>query len=756
MKQVGQSIPRLEVRAKVTGRADYTHNLQLPGMLYGKVFRATVPHGRIREIDTAAARAIAGVHRVVTGADIQKLIPEPYYGPAFHDQPILALDKVCHVGEPVAVVLARDPHVAERAVQAITADYEELPAVYDEVAAMQPDIVVHDMLKPAGTFADLKHLKGRTNTNIALDYHLRRGDVDAALAGAAHVVEHTFKTQQCLHLPFEPFVSVAEPGDRTLTLYTASQTPSFVRTEIARLFGWPENRVRVKVPHLGGGFGAKVYVKLEALVAALAMLVRRPVKIALTMEEQFYMITKHPTTFRIKSGVSKDGKVVARACEVFWNGGAYADIGPRVTQKSGFTAPGPYDIENISIDSYALYTNRTPAGALRGFGIPQLVWAYESHTDLLARELGIDPVEFRRKNILREGREQATGTAMKDAAIAEVLDAVAARMNWTAPFDRGNGTVRRGRGVAIGFKASISPTTSVAIVNVSADGSTTLYTSTVDMGQGSDTAFAQITAEVLDIDADDVRVVHPDTDVTPYDMGTLGSRSLFHMGNAVRLAADEARGKLRALAAEAGLPEGTNYPPAEVFKKRYGMQAGNVIGTATYIPTYTSPDAKTGLSDNVTPFWMIGGAGVELEVDTETGAVRVTKLVNAADCGKPINPAAARTQLSGAAIMQLGFTLSEEMRLDGGQVTNASLADYKIPGIRDIPPMENELVEAEQHSGPFGAKGLGESGTFGVSPAIANAIHDAVGVRITELPITAEVVLRALREKQGRPLEDEL
>ena len=389
-----------------------------------------------------------------------------------------------HVGEPVAVVLASDPHVAEQAVQLIDAEYEELPAVYDEVAAMQPDVVVHDVLKPAGTFADLKHLKGKTGTNIALDYHLRRGDVDGAMARADRVIEHTFKTQQCLHLPFEPFVSVAEPGDKAVTIYTSSQSPSFVRTEIARLFGWPENRVRVKVPFLGGGFGAKVYIKLEALVAALAFIVRRPVKVALTMEEQFYVITKHPTTFRIKSGVGKDGRVVARACEVFWNGGAYADIGPRVTQKSGFTAAGPYDIENISIDSYELYTNRTPAGALRGFGIPQLVWAYESHTDLLARELGIDPVEFRRKNILRDGRPQASGTAMKDAAIAEVLDALAARMGWSKPFDRGTGTVRRGRGIAIGFKASISPTTSVAIVNVGADGSTTLYTSTRRHGPG--------------------------------------------------------------------------------------------------------------------------------------------------------------------------------------------------------------------------------------------------------------------------------
>ncbi len=754
MNQVGRNIPRLEVRAKVTGRADYTHHLRLPGMLYGKVFRSTVPHGRIVRIDTEAAKNLPGVYRVVTGADIQKLIPEPYYGPAFHDQPILALDKVRHVGEPVAVVLASDPHVAEQAVQLIAAEYEELPAVYDEVAAMQPDILVHDVLKPAGTFADLKHLKGRGGTNVALDYHLRRGDADAAMAKADRVFEHAFKTQQCLHLAFEPFVSIAEPADNKLTIYTANQSPSFVRIEIARLFGWPENRVRVKVPYLGGGFGGKLYIKLEALVSALAMLVRRPVKIALTMEEQFYMITKHPTTFRIKSGVTKDGKIVARICQVYWNGGAYADIGPRVAQKSGFTAAGPYDIDNVSVDSYEIYTNRTPAGALRGFGIPQLVWAYESHTDLIARELGVDPVEFRRKNLLRDGRPQASGTVLNDAAIPEVFEALVARMNWKAPFARGTGTLKRGRGIAIALKAVISPTTSVAIINIAADGSVTLLTGTVDMGQGSDTAYALIVGEVLAVAAEDVRVVHSDTDVTPYDMGTLGSRSLYHMGNAVRLAAEDARAKLRALATEAGLPEGTNYPPVEIFKKRYGMQAGNVIGAATFLPTYSPPDAK-GLSENVTPFWMVGGAGAEVEVDTETGHVRILRLVSAADCGKPINPAVAKTQLSGAAIMQLGFSMSEAMLLDGGQVTNASLADYKIPGIGDGPPMECELVTAEQHSGPFGAKGLGESGTFGVSPAIANAIHDAVGVRIMELPITAEAVLRALRAKEGRPLDDE-
>lgn len=754
MPQVGQSIPRLEAREKVTGRAEYVYNLTVPGMLHGKIFRSTIAHGRIRNIDTRTAKQQPGVHAVITGDDILKLIPDPYYGPAFHDQPILALDKVRHIGEPVAVVLAADPHIAQEAVNLIKAEYEDLPAVYDEVEAMDGNAIVHDVLKPAGTFPDLKHLAGRRGTNVALDYHLRFGDTDKAFAAADRVFEHTFQTQPVLHLPLEPFVTLAEPGDGRLTIHTASQMPSFVRSEIARLLRWPENRVRVKVPHLGGGFGAKVYIKLEALVAALALIARKPVKIALTMEEQFTTLTKHPTTFRIKSAVRNDGRVTARHCEVLWNGGAYADIGPRVTQKSGFTAAGPYDIDNVSIDSYEVYTNRPPAGALRGFGIPQLVWAYESHTDLIARALGIDPVEFRRKNILRDGRKQASGTVMRDAAVEAVLDAIAARLNWSAPFDRGSGVVRRGRGVAIGFKASVAPTTSVALVNVGADGSASLSMNTVDMGQGSDTAMAQIVAEVLDLNAEDVRVVHPDTDVTPYDMGTLGSRSTFHMGLAVKRAAEDARDKLKALAAEAGLPPGSNVPTPEIFQRRYGMQAGNVIGTGTFVPSYKSPDPQTGLSPDVTPFWMIGGTGCEVEVDTETGHVRVTRLVNVADAGSPINPRIAETQLSGGAIMQLGFTLMEEMLFDGGQVSNASLADYKIPGIRDIPPMESALVEAEQKSGPFGAKGLGESGTFGVSPAIANAIDDAVGVRLVSMPLTAEAVLRALRAKEGRPLAD--
>ena len=756
--QVGRSLPRLEARDKVTGRAEYTHTMRLPGMLHGKIFRSTVAHGRIKSIDTSAAKEVPGVYRVVTSDDVRKVIPEPYYGPAFHDQPILAIDKVHYVGEPVAVVLAADPHVAEEAAQLIVAEYEELPAIFDEVEAAENKILVHEELKPAGTFADLKHLKGRKGTNIALDFKLRRGDVDKAFAAAAQVFEHTFRTQKVLHLALEPFASIADWKETGVTIYSASQGPSFVRTEIARLLGWPENRVRIKVPYLGGGFGGKLYIKLEALVTALSMIARRPVKVALTMEEQFYTITKHPSTFRIKSGVDKNGRIIARKCEVFWNGGAYADIGPRVTQKSGFTASGPYDIDNVWIDSYALYTNLPPAGALRGFGIPQLVWAYESHTDMIARALKhrsarIPPQEHPARRPAARHRPDPG----KTPSIERVLDRVAERLNWAqavrprhrhgAPRPR-----RRRRHQGGDLADHLGRQSSI----IAGDGSTTLYCGTVDMGQGSDTAMAQMVGEVLNIPAESVKVVQRDTDVTPYDMGTLGSRSLFHMGHAVRLAAEEARDKIKALARDVGEPEGSNIPLAELFKKKYGMQAGNIVGTGIYKPDYVPPDPATGLTPNATPFWMCAAAGAEVEVDTETGQVKIARLVNVVDCGRPVNPKIVETQISGASLMQLGFTMFEKMHIDAGQVTNASLADYKIPGMLDVPAvMENEAVDAHQSNGPFGAKGVGETATFCVSPAIANAIDDACGVRLTELPLNAEAVFRALRANADKPLGDE-
>jgi CO/xanthine dehydrogenase Mo-binding subunit len=749
---IGRSVERLESFEKVTGRVEYVHHLELPGMLHGKILRSTRPHARIVSIDTAAAAELEGVFRVVTIDDIRTVIPNPYYGPAFHDQPILADGKVRFAGEPVAVVLASERRVAEQALALIEVTYEDLPFVDDEVEAMGSDVWVHEELKPAATFPDLAHLKGQRGTNVALSHKLRRGDPEAAFANADHVFEDVFRCQPVMHVPMEPFVSLADVANGRITLHTASQGPSFVRIEIARLLGWPENRVRVKVPFLGGGFGGKLYIKLEALVSALSLLVERPVKISLTMEEQFLMVTRHPCTFRIRSGVTKAGRIVARRCEVIWNGGAYADIGPRVTQKAGFTSAGPYDIDNVAIESYAVYTNRPPAGALRGFGAPQTAWAYECHIDKIARALGLDPLEIRRRNILRNGRPQASGTIVEDAALLPALEQAAAKIGWGEPFDRGTGTIRRGRGLAVGIKGITSPTTSVAMVNLSGDGSCVLYVGTVDMGQGSDTVMAQIAAEVLNIPAETVRVVHSDTEVTPYDMGTLGSRSTFHMGTAVRLAAEDARRKVEEFAAELGLPPGSNLPLSEMFRRRYGMQAGNIIGTGSFIPEYKKPD-ENGQTPKATPFWGVGAAAAEVEVDTETGWVAVTRLVSVADVGTAINPKLVTMQLSGAAIMQLGFTMTEEMVFRDGQLTNGSLADYKIPSLLDIPrEFVNEFTVSRQESGPFGAKGAGESTTIALSPAIGNALADAIGVHVHDLPLTPERVFRAIQEAEGSPL----
>ena len=570
--------------------------------------------------------------------------------------------------------------------------------------------------------------------------------MEKAFAQADHIFEHSFRTQQVMHTPLEPMISVGELTDSGITVHTASQSPSFVRLEIARLLRWPESRVRVRTAFLGGGFGAKLYVKLEALAVALTMLARRPVRVALTMEEQFYTITKHATTFKIKSAVNKEGRITGRKCTIWWNGGAYADIGPRVTQKSGFTAPGPYEIDNVWVDSYQVYTNLPPAGAFRGFGITQLVWAYESQADIIARELNMDPVAFRRLNMLREGRPHATGTIMRDAGLIEVLDRTAERMKWDEPFDRGTEKLRRGRGVGVGFKALVAPTTSVAMITLSADGSCFLHMSTVDMGQASNTTMSMVAAEVLGIDPQGIKVIRPDTDVTPYDMATLGSRSTFHMGHAVRLAAEDAVEKMKVLATQLGVPEGEPLEAGALLKKRYGMQAGNIVGVGSYIPEYISPNKETGHSENITPNWMIGGCGVEVEVDTETGQFRLVRMENVVDCGTALNPKIVETQVSGAAIMQIGAALYENMEFDeDGQLRNASFAEYKIPGITDLPEqMGNEAVDVYQNNGPFGAKGVGESGAFGVASAIAAAIEDAVGVRLTSMPMKYETLCREL------------
>ena len=691
-KQIGRSLPRLEARAKVSGRAEYTHTMRLPGMLVAKIFRSTVPHGRIKSVDVSEARKIPGVFGVYTGEDVRTVIPEPYYGPAFHDQPILALGKVHYVGEPVAAVLAADPHIAEQAVQLIAADYEELPAVFDEVEAAADQVLVHEELKPASTFADLKHLKGRKGTNCALDFKLRRGDVDKAFAAAAQVFEHTFRTQKVLHLALEPHASIADYSDDGVTIYTASQGPSFVRSEIARLLGWPENRVRVKVPYLGAGYGAKLYIKLEALAVALSMLARRPVKVALTMDEEFVTITKHPSTFRIKSGVDQNGKILARQCEVWWNGGAYADIGPRVTQKSGFTASGPYDIDNVAIDSYALYTNLPPAGALRGFGIPQLVWAYESHTDMIARALGRDPLEFRRKNILRDGRPHATGTILKDAAIDKVLDAhcrAAGLGPAVRPRQRHAETRARPRHRAQGgdladhvgrHRQRLGRRQRHALLRHRRHGPGLRHRHGADRRRSAQHAGRDHPHRAARHRRDALRHGHARLALAvPH-----GARGAARGGG-------RAQAKIEALAREVGEPEGSQHsarravPEAIRHAGRQHHRHRHLQAGLHARPIRHRPEP------NVTPFWMVAGTGAEVEVDTETGHVGSSARSTSWTAASRSIRRSSRRRFPAPRSCTSASRMFEKMHIDGGQVTNASLADYKIPGIHDVPAaMENE------------------------------------------------------------------
>ena len=766
---VGQSVYRKDANPKVTGQTLHVGNIEMPGMLHVAVLRSPYAHARITRIDKSRAEAMDGVAAVLTGAEIAKMPGvDPYFGPAFRDQPILAVDKVCFVGDPVVAVAAKDLRTAEDALQLVEVDYEPLPAVFDVLEAVKPaSPLVHEQHRPAKTFADLAHVKAGQQSNICYHFKLRVGDVDKAFAEADRVFEDTFSSPPAQHMPMEPHVTLVYLDEnQRINVWTASQSPSYVRTELANTFGIPMHRIRVRVPYLGGGYGAKLYGKLEPLVTVLALITRKPVRYALTREEEFLTITKHKVVTKIKTAI-RDGSITARKCEVFWDTGAYAEIGPRIGHKSGYTSAGPYRIPNVWIDSYCVYTNHVPAGAFRGFGVPQVIWAYDSQMDIIARAIGRDPVEFRLTPALEEGENFATGTTVRSFGIKESIRRAAEAIEWSAPRAVQTGTKLRGKGIAAGVKAVLTPSISGAIVMMNADGTANVLSSTVEMGQGSETTMAQIVAEELGISFDRVHIVQPDTDTTPYDTITAGSRSTYHMGNAVRMAAGKVKKELFEVVAarlEADAEDliahngrisvrGTEergMTISEAFLAKFGSLGTTLAAEAICQPTAIQMDPETGQSEKCTEYWFPSATAAEVEVDTETGQVRVLQFFCVGDTGTAINPRHCEQQLLGAAITHLGLTLFEEMIFAEGQLVNGSLLDYQVASIKDMPESFRPIiVEVPHETGPFGAKGAGETGALTVAPAIANAIQDAVGVRIRDLPITPEKVLRALGEKTG-------
>src|SRR6266540_6403861 len=756
-----------------------------PGMLHVALVRSQSPHARLVSVDTARCASVPGVRLVLTGPDLPG-IPDldPWIGPAFKDHPLLAIDKVCFVGEPIAAVVAESVEAAGEGAALVEVEYAELPAVFDARIAAQPGApLVHERVEPARAFPDLAHLPTLTGTNVCYQYRLRRGDVEAGFKAADFVFEDAFSSPPAQHASLEPhaYLAEAEP-DGKLTIWSTTQTPSFVRSELADAFHLPLNRVRVRVPYLGGGYGGKMYDKHEPLVALLARLTGRPVKLVLSRGEEFHTITKHGANIHLKTGVMRDGRIVARHVQSFWDTGAYADIGPRVAGKTGFASAGPYRIDHVWVDSYCVYTNKPPAGAFRGFGMPQVVWAHERQADLIARRLGIDPLDFRLRQTLDEGDEFATGTALQSSGLRACLEQAAEAIDWgsrhkahsahfSAPEDAEAPitNLRRGKGIACGLKAVIFPSTSSAIVTLNADASATVYTSTVEMGQGSETTMAQFAAEVLGLPLEKIQVHPPDTDITPYDTITAGSRSTYHMGNAVRLAADDVRcqvldaaaQRLEVSAADLELADGDVFVRGaeerrvslpDLFSLSFGGRGSTVVGHGRFTPTTAPVDPESGMSAKSTEYWFPGATAVEVEVDDQTGRVDVLRVAAAADVGTAVHPAHCRQQIVGATSMALSLALFEEIVFDGGHVVNPSLADYMLASALDVPPEIVPIVVQVPHpGGPFGAKGVGETAIFSLAPAIANAVADAVGVSLVDLPITPERVLQAIQAARAAP-----
>src|SRR5947207_1720814 len=771
LADIGKTFRRLDYETKVTGRAQYLADMSVPGMCHGKILRSPYPHARIIRIDTSKAQKVPGVMAVLTRDDIlHDEGIEPYYGPVFRDQTIVAVEKVRHVGDPVAAIAALTVDAAEEALKLIEVDYEELPAVLNVQDAIKQDpTLVHEKVRiPETGFADLAELKPIDGTNICTHFKLNRGDIDRGFAEADQIFEDTFTLPATRHSFLETHACIAavEPRGR-ITVWATTQNPFVVRTQLANIFKVPVSKVRVIVPYLGGGYGGKVYPKVEPITVALAQKAGRPVRVVLSREEVFYTITKHAAVIRMKTGVKKDGTLIARECEIHLDTGAYAEIGPRVAKKSGYTAAGPYRIPNLKIDSYSVYTNKPPAGAFRGFGVSQSAWAVESQMDIIAAALKMDPLELRKQNGYNEGDKFVTDETLHAVGLKDCLDEVARSIGWegksfkSSKVQGSTGTnVRRGKGLACMIKATITPSISCAVVKLNEDASLSIYAGTVEMGQGSETVLAQIAGKELGVPLGKIQVLGVDTDVVPYDLTTSSSRSTFHMGKAVQLAAlDIMRQLKQTVVKEYGIPEEqvsfadgkirlpeTALDYAEVMFKRFGMQGGTLVGEGQ---VKTSTKDEFG-EKSTSAFWFLAAGAAEVEVDVDTGKFKLIKYATAVDVGKALNPLGCRQQLSGAAITGMGQAMFEEIAYDNGQLINPNLVDYVLPSLGDMPAVIDPIcVETPDRNGPFGAKGIGESALIPVAPAIANAIYDAVGVRIKDLPIKAEKIFLALEEARA-------
>jgi CO/xanthine dehydrogenase Mo-binding subunit len=727
--QVGVSRPRRDAREKLRGEAQFVGDMLVPRMLHGRVLRSPVAHGRIVSIDTSAAEKIPGVVCVLTGADLADI--DPYYGHAIKDRPIVAVDKVRFHGEQVAAVAAETAGAAAAAVEAIAVEYEELPVVADVEAAVAPGapLVTEREIVP-GLFHGLGELAPRDG-NVCYRYRLDKGELEAVFAHADVVVEGEYAFPAVYQYAMETHTVIAQVEGDEISLWASCQHPFLVRAEIADLFRVPVANVRIQVPYLGGGFGSKSYTKMEPLTVALARKAGRPVKIQNRVGESMVTTRRHNMRCRMRTAATADGRLLAREVTCLFDTGAYADNGPRVVATAGDAAPGPYRWEAYRVDASCVYTNLAPSGSYRAFGATHLQWIGESQVDEVARRCGVDPVEVRRRNLCVPGEEIRAGGKPLDADLVGDVEKVAAAVGWDEPK-----APLVGRGVSVGLLAAGAHPVSSAICRLEADGRVVVLVGTTEMGQGPRTAFAQIAAEELGIDSGRVTVRGADTRFTPYDRSTGASRSTTIAGLAVQRAAADIRQQLERIA---GTSEIDPADHLALMRKHFGFAGGELIGRGEVTPVGTGSYAEGPV------FWEVCVGAAEVEVDPETGFVRVRRTATAADVGRAINPQLVERQDEGATLQGLGNALFEEMLYEEGLLLNDTLLDYRVPSFEDLPDeMTCVIVENEDGPGPYGAKGCGEGALAAVPAAIVNALADA-GVPMNELPLTPERVWRRIQ-----------
>ncbi|MDO9230459.1 MAG: xanthine dehydrogenase family protein molybdopterin-binding subunit [Syntrophales bacterium] len=754
---VGRRIPMYDAAAKAMGQAQFTDDLERPGMLHGRFVRSTIAHGRILQVDVSRALVLPGVKGVITGRDI----PDRVYGivPKGKDEHALARDKVRYIGDAVAAVVAVDVETAEEAVRLVKVEYEELPAVFDPLDAIQEGApIVHDNVP----------------NNISASIRKEWGDVEKAFAKSDYVFEDSFFSQAVNHAPIEPHAALAQydPQNGDLTIWSSTQIPYFLKRNLATTLLIPENKVRVIKPKVGGGFGGKIDMFSKDFCACwFARELLRPVKFVYEREEVFQNTRqRHPMYITVKTGVAKDGKILAQQIKAHADGGAYNSTAPLMITLSCFFIMIPYRIENLLYEGYHVYTNKPTGGAMRGHGIPQARFAIERQLDMIAGRIGVDAAEMRVRNAIQPGEPHPAGFIINTCGFADSVKEAAKAIGWTEkrgklPFGRGVGIAGASFPSGVANMAHLS---SGSVVQLTREGRVNVLSGAADIGQGAETVICQIVAEQLGVPMEDVRITAADTGICPLDAGTFGSGVTVRAGNAALLAANDVRGQLFQFVAERleaniddlvaadrriwvnGSPDRGMSLNDALHAYQYADNPLPIVGRGSWIPPTEQPTSLLTKNGNFSPSYSFMTQAAEVEVDIETGKVRVIKMVTAHDCGQPINPMLVEGQLEGSIMGGMGQALYEDSTCIDGQQYNPSFLDYGFPTAMEMPEMESVHIDTDDPLGPFGAKEAGEGTQLAPAPAIVNAIADAIGLEFHRLPVTPAMILEGLRKKQGK------